>query len=162
MGMKTLYVIDGHAQFYRAYHAIRTPMSSPVTKEPTNATFGFLDMLLKLFRVCEPDYVAVAYDISGDRETFRSELYPEYKATRSETPSDLVPQMERCLNVLRAIGVPVVAAETYEADDVIATIARRIGRETPEVRVRIVSKDKDLQQLLVPSEKKGNKATGGV
>jgi len=160
--MQTLYLIDGHAQFYRAYHAIRNPMSSPVTKEPTNATFGFIDMLLKLFRVCEPDYVAVAYDISGDRETFRSELYPEYKATRSETPSDLVPQMERCLNVLRAIGVPVLAAERYEADDVIATIARRIGRETPEIRVRIVSKDKDLQQLLVPSEKKGKTETGGV
>ena len=144
--MKTLYLIDGHAQFFRAFHAIRTPMSSPVTKEPTNATFGFVGMLLKLFRQYKPDYVAVAIDISGDTETFRSELYPEYKATRTSPPETFGPQVERCISILREIGVPVVAAPGFEADDVIATLAERVAGEG--VKVRIVSKDKDLKQLL--------------
>ncbi|MFM9956681.1 MAG: DNA polymerase I [Phycisphaerales bacterium] len=144
--MKTLYLIDGHAQFFRAFHAIRTPMSSPVTKEPTNATFGFVGMMLKLFRQYKPDYVAVAIDVSGDRETFRSEIYPEYKATRTEPPESFGPQVERCVRVLREVGVPVVFAEGFEADDVIATLATRVA--DAGVGVRIVSKDKDLKQLL--------------
>jgi DNA polymerase-1 len=144
--MKTLYLIDGHAQFFRAFHAIRTPMSSPVTKEPTNATFGFVGMLLKLFRQYKPDYVAVAIDVSGDRETFRSEIYPEYKATRTAPPETLGPQIERCVSILRELGIPVVFKEGFEADDVIATLAGRIA--DAGVGVRIVSKDKDLKQLL--------------
>jgi DNA polymerase I len=151
--MKTLYLIDGFAQFFRAYHAIRTPMTSPVTKEPTNMTFGFVGMLLKLLRGGgrmggPPDYVAVVIDVSGDRETFRSELYPAYKATRDPAPEDLMPQVERALTLLRAIGVPVIGAEGFEADDVIATLASTYSAQHPDVRVRIVSKDKDLKQLL--------------
>ncbi|GIK20482.1 MAG: DNA polymerase I [Leptolyngbya sp. PLA2] len=151
--MKTLYVIDGYAQFFRAYHAIRTPMSSPVTGEPTNLTFGFVGMLLKLLRGegavgGMPDYVAVALDVSGDRGTFRSGLYPEYKATRPPPPEDLPVQVERCLRILREIGVPIVGAEGFEADDVIATVVDRLKEQHPDLRVRIVSKDKDLKQLL--------------
>ncbi|MCR9217719.1 MAG: DNA polymerase I [bacterium] len=150
--MKTLYIIDAYAQFFRAYHAIRTPMTSPVTKEPTNATYGFVGMLLKLLANHRPDYLVVATDVSGDRGTFRSELYPDYKANRSEPPDDLKPQAQRCVSILETLGIPVLGLEGYEADDVIATIARRIGEETPGVRVRIVSKDKDLQQLLTPTD----------
>ncbi|MCL4221835.1 MAG: DNA polymerase I [Phycisphaerales bacterium] len=151
--MKTLYVIDGYAQFFRAYHAIRTPMTSPVTKEPTNMTFGFVGMLLKLLRGegkmgCPPDYLAVAIDVSGDRGTFRSHMYPDYKANRPEPPDDLKPQVQRALALLKAIGVPVLGAEGFEADDVIATIATRLAEDHPQVRLRIVSKDKDLKQLL--------------
>ena len=146
--MQTLYLIDGYAQFFRAFHAIRTPMSSPVTKEATNATFGFVGMVLKLLRECEPDFVAVALDVSGDRGTFRSRLYPEYKANRDAPPEDLGPQVERCIALLGAMGVPVVGAEGFEADDVIATICRRLGVGDPGIKVRLVSKDKDLQQLL--------------
>lgn len=151
--MKTLYLIDGHAQFFRAYHAIRTPMSSPVTKEPTNATFGFVGMLLKLLRQLKPDYLAVAIDVSGDRETFRSAIYPEYKAHREEMPESLVPQIGRCVSLLREIGVPVIGVEGFEADDAIATIATQLSRANggpggEKIKVRIVSKDKDLQQLL--------------
>ena len=102
--MPTLYLIDGYAQFFRAFHAIRTPMSSPVTKEPTNMTFGFVGMLLKLLRGegkamaaagGRPDYIAVTLDVSGDRGTFRSELYKEYKAHRPEMPEAMPPQIER-------------------------------------------------------------------
>ncbi|MBK7404667.1 MAG: DNA polymerase I [Phycisphaerales bacterium] len=155
--MKTLYLIDGYAQFFRAYHAIRTPMTSPVTKEPTNMTFGFVGMLLKLLRgegkmEGPPDYVACVIDVGGDHGTFRSQLYPEYKATRDEPPEDLMPQVERALSLLRAIGVPVIGAEGFEADDVIATLASTYSAKHPDVRVRIISKDKDLKQLLGEGE----------
>ncbi|MBL8763028.1 MAG: DNA polymerase I [Phycisphaerae bacterium] len=151
--MLTLYLIDGYAQFFRAYHAIRTPMTSPVTKEPTNLTFGFIGMLLKLLRGegkigGTPDYLALALDVSGDTETFRSRLDPQYKAHRPPPPEDLFPQVERCLSMLREIGVPVIGAEGFEADDAIATIAARLEASADPVRVRMVSKDKDLKQLL--------------
>jgi DNA polymerase-1 len=154
--MPTLYLIDGYAQFFRNYHAIRTPMTSPVTKEPTNMTFGFVGMLLKLLRGQgnlggPPAYLAVALDVSGDRGTFRSGLYPEYKAHRPPPPEDLGPQVERCLAILREIGVPVVGAEGFEADDVMATLAARLAGLAPDLSVRLVSKDKDLKQLLTPA-----------
>ncbi|MCA9285746.1 MAG: DNA polymerase I [Phycisphaerales bacterium] len=144
----TLYLLDGHAQFFRAYHAIRSGMSSPVTKEPTNLTFGFVGMILRLLRECRPDYLAVVIDAAGDRETFRSEIDPQYKANREPPPQDFGPQVERCLSILGQMRVPVVAEEGVEADDAIATIVRRVRREHPEMRIRIVSKDKDLAQLL--------------
>ena len=166
--MPTLYLIDGYAQFFRAYHAIRTPMTSPVTGEPTNMTFGFVGMLLKLLRGDgthlrgdgAPTHLAVALDVSGDRGTFRSRLYPEYKANRDAPPEDLLPQVERCLALLETIGVPVIGADGYEADDVIAAIAASYTAEHPDVRVRIISKDKDLKQLLGPDSPAS--AGGGI
>lgn len=163
----TLYLIDGYAQFFRAYHAIRTPMTSPVTREPTNMTFGFVGMLLKLLRGegrigGRPAYVAVALDISGDKETFRSEIDPQYKANRPPPPQDLFPQVDRCIALLKAIGVPTVGVEGFEADDAIATVVSRLRRERPELRIRIVSKDKDLKQLLEPPARPdGGGAAGG-
>lgn len=161
--MPTLYLIDGYAQFFRAYHAIRTPMSSPVTKEPTNLTFGFVGMLLKLLKGAgkmggPAEYLAVALDVSGDTGTFRSQLDPAYKATRPAPPEDLPRQVERCLGLLRAIGVPLIGAEGFEADDCIATIVARLRQERPEAGVRIVSKDKDLKQLLGEGREEGTKA----
>ena len=145
---KTLYLIDGHGQFFRAYHAIRTGMTSPVTREPTNMTFGFTGILLKLIRDYEPDYLAVVIDVSGDRESFRSELYPEYKANRSPTPEDFPEQVDRCLEILEAMGIPVFGEAGVEADDVIATIVRRLQMKHPELSIRVVSRDKDLAQLI--------------
>lgn len=146
--MKTLYLIDGHAQFFRAYHAIRTRMSSPVTKEPTNATYGFSAMLLKLLREARPDYLALVIDKAGDRETFRSEIYPEYKANREAPPEDFRPQVERCVSLAQEMGIPLYAVEGVEADDVIASLVEEVKRDHPDLKIRIVSKDKDLQQLL--------------
>jgi DNA polymerase-1 len=154
--MPTLYLIDGYAQFFRNYHAIRTPMTSPVTKEPTNMTFGFIGMLLKLLKAegpniskaGKPDYIALALDVSGDRGTFRSQLYPEYKATRKEPPEDLFPQVQRCLALLKDIGVPVIGAEGFEADDVIAALVKQLRAKHPDLKIRMVAKDKDLKQLL--------------
>lgn len=148
MSRDTLWLIDGYAQFFRAFHAIRTDMRSPVTSEPTNMTYGFVDMLLKLLTVHRPEHLAVILDVSGDRGTFRSEIYPDYKANRDAPPSELAPQVDRCLSLLGELGIPVYGSEGFEADDVIATIARRMRREHDDLEVRIVSKDKDLQQLL--------------
>ncbi len=155
----TLYIVDGYAQFFRAYHAIRTPMTSPVTGEPTNMTFGFVGMLLKLLRGQEarmqdvggpPTYAAVALDVSGDRGTFRSQLYADYKANRDAPPEDLRPQVERCLAMLGELGMPVIGSEGYEADDVIAAISARLKQKHPDLLIRVISKDKDLKQLLEP------------
>ncbi|MEM8757725.1 MAG: 5'-3' exonuclease H3TH domain-containing protein, partial [Planctomycetota bacterium] len=149
----TLYLIDGYAQFFRAYHAIRNPMTSPVTKEPTNMTFGFVGMLLKLLRGegrinGPPQYVACTLDVSGDHGTFRSRLYPDYKATRPDPPEDLHPQVERCIALMTELGIPILGAEGFEADDVIATLVRTLREQHPDLRIRVISKDKDLKQLL--------------
>ena len=155
--MATLYIIDGYAAFFRCYHAIRSAMTSPVTKEPTNMSFGFVGMLLKLLKAegtniaaagGRPDYVAVALDVGGDKGTFRSQIYPEYKAHRDAPPEDLAPQVDRCLAMLRAVGVPIVASPGFEADDVMATLVERLKASHPDLKVRLVSKDKDLKQLL--------------
>ena len=144
----TLYLIDGHAQFFRAYYAIRGGMTSPVTSEPTHLTYGFTGMLLKLMREMQPDYLAVAIDVGGDTETFRSQIYPEYKANRESAPDDFHPQVERCLELLERMGIPVLAAPGFEADDIMATVVRQMREEHPECAVRVISRDKDLTQFL--------------
>jgi DNA polymerase-1 len=145
---RTLYIIDGYAQFFRAYHAIRTEMTSPVTQEPTNLTYGFTAMMLKLLREYAPGYVVLALDVSGDHGTFRTQLYPEYKANRDPAPEDLPPQVTRCLELLDLMDVPVLGVPGMEADDVIATIVKRMEVEDPELDIRILSRDKDLTQVL--------------
>jgi len=144
----TLYLIDGHAQIFRSYFAIRGGMSSPVTGEPTNATFAFTGMLLKLFEQYRPKYVAMAIDMGGSGG--REALYPEYKATREPPPDDFEPQVGRILEITELFGIPVLSDEQAEADDIIATLVDRLAADTDHsgLRVRIVSKDKDLEQLL--------------
>jgi DNA polymerase I len=145
---KYLYLIDGFAQVFRAYYAIRGGMQSPVTGEPTHAVFGFTGMLIKLFSQLKPDYVVVAID--GPGKTFRDELYADYKATRDETPQDLLAQIPRVLELIEAFGVPAISHPGLEADDIIATITQRVldDPNLKDVRIRIVSRDKDLEQLL--------------
>ncbi|MFG0330500.1 MAG: DNA polymerase I [Phycisphaerales bacterium] len=145
---ETVFIIDGFAQLFRAYHAIRSRLASPVTKEPTNATFGFVGMLLKVMREYRPDYLVLVIDKSGDQETFRSDLYEAYKANREPPPMDFGPQVDRSLEISERMGIPILGVERYEADDVIATLVRRLEADRPDLEVRIVSKDKDLEQLL--------------
>ncbi|MEY2713716.1 MAG: polymerase, partial [Planctomycetota bacterium] len=140
-------IVDGHAQFFRAYYAIRS-LSSSVTGEPTNLVFGFLSMLFSYIRTHKPIDLVVVIDAAGDKETFRSELYPEYKANRDPAPEDFHPQVERCLEALAIMGIPVLGIEGVEADDVIATLVRRMQAAQPTARVRMVSRDKDLGQLV--------------
>ncbi|HIO19578.1 MAG TPA: ribonuclease HI, partial [Phycisphaerales bacterium] len=146
--MSSLYIIDGHAQFFRAYYAIRTPMSSPATGEPTNMVYGFTSMLLKLLREENPDYLAVVIDVAGDDESFRTEIDPEYKANREPPPDDFGSQVDRCLEVLEALQIPILGEPVVEADDVIATLVKRMRKDEPELSIRIISRDKDLTQLI--------------
>jgi len=146
--MPSLHIIDGHAQFFRAYYAIRTPMSSPATGEPTNMVYGFTSMLLKLLREERPDYLAVVIDVAGDDESFRTEIDPQYKANREPPPDDFGSQVDRCLEVLEALEIPILGEPVVEADDVIATLVKRMRKESPEMDIRVVSRDKDLTQLI--------------
>lgn len=145
---RTLYLIDAYAQIFRAYYAIRGGMRSPLTGEPTHAIYGFTAMLLKLLSQYQPDFVAVAVDMPG--KTFRDELYSDYKATRAATPDDLTAQVPRIFDLISRFGIPVVGWPGLEADDIIATITDRILRDPAcnDIYVRIISKDKDLEQLL--------------
>ncbi len=147
---ETLCVIDGYSQFFRAYYARRPYQSSSVTREPTKLVAGFLDILLNLLETRQPTYLAVALDVSGDTGTFRSEIDPAYKTNREAAPDDFHPQVERCLELLRAMDIPILGVEGAEADDVIATLARRLEREHDDLFVTVISADKDLAQIIGP------------
>ncbi len=141
-------IIDGHAQFFRAYYAIRGGLSSPVTGEPTNLVFGFIATLFSYIRSEKPTELIVVIDAAGDTETFRSQLYPQYKAHRDPAPADFHPQVERCLEALALMGIPVLGIGAVEADDVIGTLVHRMRAAKADTRIRMVSRDKDLGQLV--------------
>ena len=144
MSNKSFYIIDGHAHIYRAYFAPFRDLTSG-TGEPTKATYVFTQMLMNLVQTRRPDYLAMVID-SGDEAVFRKAIYPDYKATRQSPPDDYKPQERRILQVVADAGVPIFEKPGFEADDLIATMARRLGREGFDVF--LVSKDKDLRQLL--------------
>ena len=141
---KSFYIVDGHWQIFRAYYAPFRDLTSPAG-EPTRATYVFTSMLLKLIAEAKPDYLAVAVD-SGRENLYRTRIYPEYKAQRAEPPEDLPPQIERIFQIIQALGVPLLQKIGAEADDIMATIVRRLGGSG--VRIVLVSRDKDLEQLL--------------
>ncbi|MCC7409853.1 MAG: DNA polymerase I [Phycisphaeraceae bacterium] len=151
---RTLYLIDGHAQIFRAYHAIRTPLSSPVTGEPTHAVLGFANMLVKLLTqppgAMAPEWVAMAIDTPGPN--FRDALYDQYKAHRPPPPEDFHSQEKRILELCELMGIPILSDSSAEADDVIASVVEkvRVEPEWENADVRILSRDKDLEQLLRP------------
>src|SRR3954451_8458669 len=143
---KSFYLIDGHAHIYRAYFAPFRDLTGP-NGEPTKATYVFTQMLLNLIDQRKPDYLAMVID-SGDESGFRKEIYPEDKATRSSRPDDFFPQEKRILEIVKDVGVPIFAKPGFEADDLIATMARELCEE--DFEVFLVSKDKDLRQTLTP------------
>ncbi len=138
----TLYLVDGTAQVFRAYFAIRNLSNDAGL--PTNAVYGFTAMLLKLVREEQPDYLAVAFDLPG--KTFRHERFPNYKANRPEPPEDLNRQFPYVRDVCRVLNIPIMEEELFEADDLIATAAR-IGTEAG-LEVVVVASDKDMMQLV--------------
>ncbi len=139
---KHLFLIDGSGYIFRAYHAL-PPMTRP-DGTPVNAVYGFTSMLTKLVEDSECDYLAVIFDTA--RKTFRSDIYPEYKAHRPPPPEDLIPQFALIRESVEAYGLPQAEMEGYEADDLIATYARKAAADG--LRVTIVSSDKDLMQLI--------------
>jgi DNA polymerase-1 len=140
--MPTLTLIDGSGFIFRAYHAI--PHLSTTRGVPTNAVLGFTTMLLKALREHGPTHAAVVLD--AGRKSFRNDLDPDYKANRPEAPEDLRTQFPLVREVTRALNVPVVEEPGFEADDVIATLARRAREQGWEVV--IVTGDKDFAQLV--------------
>ncbi|WP_417511858.1 DNA polymerase I [Microbacterium sp.] len=140
----TLMVVDGHSLAYRAFFAL--PVENFTTKDHqhTNAIYGFLSMLVNLIKAEKPSHLAIAFDTS--RHSFRTDEYPEYKATRSETPQEFrgqIPLLQECLS---AMSIPVLTKEGVEADDILATLARQGSEEGYEVLV--VSGDRDTIQLV--------------
>jgi len=138
----TLTLIDGSGFIFRAYHAIPPLTSSKGV--PTNAVLGFANMLLKALREHSPTHVAMVLDVS--RRSFRTALDPAYKAQRPEAPDDLVPQFPLVRDVTRALSVPILEQEGFEADDIIATLATHARGHGWEVV--IVTGDKDFGQLV--------------
>src|SRR6185503_5051857 len=112
---KRLVILDMHAILHRAYHAL--PDFSSAKGEPTGALYGLLSMLVRIVGDLKPDYIAAAYDLPGG--TFRHAAYEDYKGTRAKTEDDLVHQIKRSRDLLRAFGVPGYEAPGFEADDMI-------------------------------------------
>ncbi|HEY9080458.1 DNA polymerase I [Magnetovibrio sp.] len=140
--MKHVFLIDGSGFIFRAYHAL-PPMTRP-DGTPVGAVYGFTAMLLKLVEDTDADHIAVIFDRA--RKTFRSDIYPQYKAHRPPPPDDLIPQFELVRDATRAMGLKAVDMDGYEADDLIATYVRQAREQGAEVT--IVSSDKDLMQLV--------------
>jgi ribonuclease HI len=138
-----LYILDGSSYIYRAFYGIRDLATAGGM--PTNAVYGFTRMLLGLLQENNPDYLAVVFDRPRE-ETFRREIYPEYKANRDAMPEDLTPQIPYIKQVLQALNIPALEAAGFEADDVIATLARRHAAEG--IQVTVVTGDKDLMQIV--------------
>jgi DNA polymerase-1 len=141
-GRPSFYILDAYSLIFQVFHAI--PEMTGPSGQDTRAIFGIFRDLLNIFKARKPDYLAAAFD--GDGPVFRSAIYPEYKANRSEMPPDLVPQIPVIRRVFDGFRVPVLIEEDMEADDVIATLARR-GEERG-LDVFIVTTDKDARQLI--------------
>ncbi len=139
-----LLLLDGHSLAYRAFYALPVENFSTTTGQPTNAVYGFTSMLINVLRDEAPTHVAVAFDVS--RATFRSELFPEYKANRSASPDDFKGQVALVKEVLVALRIPSLEAAGFEADDVIATVTARAEREGYDVL--ICTGDRDALQLV--------------
>jgi len=139
----TLFLLDGHALIYRAFFAM---ISRPLTTsrgENTSAPFGLSRFLIRILEEYRPDYIGVVLD-AGD--SYRTELFEEYKATREKMPDELAASMDRCREVVEAFRVPVIEIPPWEADDVIGTLARQAS--AAGLDTVIVSGDKDFYQLI--------------
>ncbi|HJV14248.1 MAG TPA: DNA polymerase I [Propionibacteriaceae bacterium] len=137
-------LIDGHSIAYRAFFALPVENFSTQTGQHTNGVFGFTSMLINVLRDEQPTHLAVAFDVS--RHTFRSELYSEYKANRTTTPDEFRGQLDLVKEVLKALNVPYLEKEGYEADDVIGTLAT--SAEAAGYEVLICTGDRDVFQLV--------------
>ena len=141
---KRLLLIDGHSMAYRAFFALPAENFTTAQGQHTNAIYGFATMLLSLLSTEKPTHVAVAFDVS--RKTFRSEIFPEYKANRAKTPDEFRSQMSYLHELVTAFGITTFEVEGFEADDIIATISKQAERENAEVF--ICTGDRDSFQLV--------------
>lgn len=138
----SLLLIDGHALLYRAFHAL--PPLKNKAGIPTNAVYGFITTLIKAFEDIHPKYCAVAFDVAGP--TFRHKSFAGYKASRPDTPTDLLQQVPYTYEVIEAMNIPIFTKEGFEADDIIGTLAKQA--KSQNIPVVIVTGDKDSFQLV--------------
>ena len=141
---KRVLLIDGHSMAYRAFFALPSENFTTAQGQHTNAIYGFATMLLSLLTTEKPTHVAVAFDVS--RKTFRSEIFPEYKANRVKTPDEFRSQMSYLHDLVSAFGITTFEVDGFEADDIIATIAKQAEREDADVF--ICTGDRDSFQLV--------------
>ena len=151
--MKRLVIIDGNAILHRAYHAL-PPLTDP-EGNIINAVYGFTSMLLKLFSDLKPSHIAVTFDRPAP--TFRKEMFKEYQAHRPKMDEELVPQVEKVHDVVRAMGIPIFEKDGYEADDCIGTIVSKFKVQSSKFKVNvdqiiIVTGDRDILQLVREGE----------
>lgn len=142
-GQDEVFLVDGSGYIFRAYYAMGHGLTNP-DGVPVGAVLGFTNMILKLLTDLHAPSIAVIFDAA--RRNFRNEIYAEYKANRSDTPEDLIPQFPLIREATEAFDIPAIELEGYEADDLIATYAR-LAREQNR-SVTVVSSDKDLTQLI--------------
>ena len=139
---KRLILVDGSSFLFRAYHAI-PPLTSP-KGVPTNAIHGVTNMLRKLISDYHSDYITVVFDAPGD--TFRNELYDQYKANRPSMPDDLRVQIEPLHEIIRAMGLPLIIESGIEADDVMGVLAKQAEKQGYEIIIS--TGDKDMAQMV--------------
>ena len=145
-GKPLLVILDSHGIIFRSYFALRDVLTVRRTGEPVAAVFGYANSVLTVFTELKPTYVIAAWDAS--EQTFRKGMDDRYKATRAETPSDLIPQFDRVRQLLDAFGIPLVEKMGYEADDVLGTLATQAVEAGLDVV--IVTLDNDIIQLVQP------------
>ncbi|CAB4921756.1 unannotated protein [freshwater metagenome] len=141
---KRLLLIDGHSMAYRAFFALPAENFTTAAGQHTNAIYGFATMLISLIKEEKPTHIAVAFDVS--RKTFRTDIFPEYKANRSKTPDEFRSQMSYLHELVSAFGIQQYEIEGYEADDIIATITKKAEKDKCEVL--ICTGDRDSFQLV--------------
>ncbi len=142
--MPKIYLIDASPYIFRAYFSIPSSLRTP-DGAPANAVYGYTAFLLDLLKKAKPTHLAVAFDGSLT-SSFRNEMYPAYKAQREKPDAELYAQLEACRQVTEALGMKWYIDNRYEADDIIGTIAAKLGKK--DCRFVVVSGDKDLAQLV--------------
>ncbi|MSR76094.1 MAG: DNA polymerase I [Candidatus Ryanbacteria bacterium] len=141
--LKKLVILDAHALIHRSFHAL--PSFASPSGEPLGAVYGVSAVLLKLIRDLRPTHIVAAFD--REEPTFRHIVYENYKATRSETKSDLIPQFDKVKEVFRAFGIPILEAPGFEADDILGTLVEKFKKEK-DLTIIIASGDMDTMQLI--------------
>ena len=141
---RKLLLVDGHSLAYRAFFALPVENFSTTTGQPTNAVYGFTSMLINTLRDERPTHIAVAFDVS--RKTFRTEVFPEYKANRAASPNEFKGQVDLIIEVLDAMKIPALKVDGFEADDILATLTTQAVAEGFDVL--LLTGDRDAFQLV--------------
>ena len=140
--MKNLFLIDGSGLIFRAFYAL-PPLTNP-EGTPINAVYGYCNMIINIVDTFKPDQLIVVFDTK--RKTFRNDIYKHYKSNRVEPPEELIPQFTIIREATKALDLPQIEMDGYEADDIIATYASKAEKQG--IAVTIISSDKDLMQLV--------------